>query len=113
MKKLKSLLILLCIGSIATSSCSSSTPIISETDITIEPATFTFTPEPTMIPKNTPTPTISKTKIDLSSELYIDENSSPDNLQGEQYQQEYDYFSNLHGNGTIYQFSDEEWITTL
>jgi hypothetical protein len=119
MRRLKLLLFLFAIGVIILS-CSSNTPAVSQTDITITPstklptATFTFVPEPThtptITPINTPIPTISKTKVNLSPELYLDENSSLDNLQGEPNYPDYSYFTNGYGGGFIYHFGNEEWV---
>ena len=73
---------------------------------------------PTLTPTNIPVPTISKTKIELSPELYLDENSSPDNLLGEPYHLIHDDFSNLiesegKGWGSVYNFGNEEWVVAL
>ena len=87
--------------------------------------TPTQTPEPTstLTPTNKPTstfapivsPTISKTRINISPNLYLDENSSPDNILGEiNYHNYYDISPEIYeGNFTrasVYQIGEEEWI---
>jgi hypothetical protein len=47
--------------------------------------------------------------MNLSAELYLDENSSPDKL-GELNYPEYSNFWNDLGNGYIYHFENEEWV---
>lgn len=90
-------------------SCSSNAPVINKIDLTLTPNTNI----PAISLNNTTAPTVSKTKINLSPELYLDETSSPDNLQGEIYNGDYDHFSNQNGNGLIYRFGNEEWVTSL
>jgi hypothetical protein len=57
----------------------------------------------------TPIDTTSNTRIDLSNELYLDENSSPD-LLGKRSEPERSEFYNDVSNGYIYRFGSEEWI---
>lgn len=118
MRTLKSLL-LSCSIAVTIASCSSKTPVTSPTvAVSVSPtilatATSTPTPEPTrtptITPTNTPVPTISQTRVNLSPELYLYENASPDTL-GELNYPEYSYFWNDLGNGYIYHFEDEEWV---
>lgn len=120
MRTLKSSLLLYVVAVTVISSCNSNTSAVTPIDITIASpavlptATFTSTPEPTLTPSITPTnipiPTISKTRINLSSELYVDENSSLDNL-GEINHPNYSYFRNDVW-GYVYNFEDEEWVIT-
>jgi hypothetical protein len=109
--QLKPLLIFFAVAGVAISSCSSNAPAISQSSPTVTPktklptATFTFVPEPT----NTSTATNSKTRINLSPQLYLDENSSPDNLRGKTYDN-LSNFMNREGIGFIYHFGNEEWV---
>lgn len=121
METLKSSLLLCTIVSTIISSCSSNTPVVSPIVTTIASptglpsatATFTFAPKPNHTPTftltNTPISTISTTRINLSSELYLDENSSPDNL-GELNSPDRSNFYNDMGTGFIYHFKNEEWV---
>lgn len=108
-------------GVVIIASCSSNTPVVSPTSTAIDSptlsptATFTYTPKstntPIVTPTSTPIPTVSTTRINLSSELYLDENSSPDNL-GKPNHPDYSYF---HYDkdlvwGYIYHFENEEWV---
>jgi hypothetical protein len=88
------------------------TPTPTITPTSTATATFTPTPDPTITPTitstNTPIPTVSKTRINLSPELYLDEHSSPDNL-GEHISLPYSYFYDKKTWGYIYHYGNEEW----
>ena len=119
MRTSKLLLLVLAIVGVILSSCSSNNSVVSPTHIAIALPTMlpnavtTSLLEPTSVATSTSTntliPTIDKTRINLSSKLYLDENSSPDNL-GELNYPDYDYFSNDLGHGYIYHFENEEWV---
>ncbi len=128
MRTLKSLLVFFAVVGVVLSSCRSNTPVVSQTVITVVPtskfptATLTSVPEPihtsTIAPTYTITPTISKTRVNLSPELYLDENSSPDNLRGEPYHpDQYDFQNDIesegNGDGFVYHFGNEEWVAAL
>jgi len=127
MKTSKSFLFV-CAVVVILSSCSPNATVVNPTEITIassptlESATSTSLLESsntaTIISTNTPIPTSSKTRINLSEELYLDENSSPENLKGEPFSQNYVNFSNIAGDkgdgkGFIYQYDNEEWVAAL
>jgi len=101
MRTLKSLLLVLAIVGVILSSCSSNAAVVSPTEITIALPTSVST----STSANTLPPTIDETKINLSVELYLDENSSPDKP-GELNYPEYSYFWNDLGNGYIYHFEN-------
>lgn len=116
MRTSKSLLLLFVV--IIAASCNSNIAVISPTETTTASptttasATFTPTPKPTstptITPTNTPIPTISKTRINLSSELYLDENSSPENLEALKYPRS-NFYNDL-STGFVYHFEKEEWV---
>jgi hypothetical protein len=137
MRILKSLLILFSVVAVI-SSCNPNTPTVKSTDITSDSPTalsttdviFTLTPKPaytptvtptgtpTSTPVNTPTAMVSKTRINISPELYLDENSSRDNLRGKLYFPDQYRFSHVPkdegtGYGTVYHLGDEEWVVAL
>lgn len=105
MRTSKSLLLVLVVVGVILSSCSSNAAVVSPTEITIALPTSVSTSTST----NTLLPTIDETKINLSAQLYLDENSSPDTL-GEPNYPDYSYFWNDLGNGYVYRFENEEWV---
>lgn len=121
MRTLKLSLLLSAIVVVIIASCTSNIPVVHPTaiilasPIILPTTTFTYAPEPTntptVTPTNTPIPTMSKIRIDLSSELYLDENSSPDNLRGEPYHYDHFCFQHRNGIGCVDHFGNEEWVT--
>lgn len=85
------------------------TPTPTKTSTPTQTPTITPTITPTATSTPTITSTISETRINLSPELYLDENSSPDNIQGEINYLDYYNFSK-GGMGQVYQIGDEEWV---
>jgi hypothetical protein len=67
------------------------------------------TTKPTIIASTqTPTPVVTPSRKNISSKLYISENSSRDNL-GDPVYPEYTYFKN-DNYGDIYHYKNEEWV---